>query len=185
MLDAADPMESASELGIVYWVTGLPGAGKTTVGRLFHEGLRARRDAVVFLDGDILREVFGNDLTHSEADRRRSAMRNARLCRMLASQGIDVVCATISMFHEVHRWCREHIARYHQVFLDVPFERLVERDQHQIYSRGLRGELQHVYGIDITPELPEAPEVRVDGRESPEEIVGGLLAYDARIREIL
>ena len=66
--------------GKVYWLTGLSGAGKTTIGRLWYEKLREAGEAAVFLDGDELRQVFGDDLGFSESDRRKSAMRNARRC---------------------------------------------------------------------------------------------------------
>ena len=98
--------------GSVFWFTGLSGAGKTTIGRLFFGLLRERNPAVVFLDGDILREVFGNDLGHSREERLKSAMRNSRLCKMLSDQGIDVVCATISLFRECQEWNRAHIPGY-------------------------------------------------------------------------
>ena len=93
--------------GRVFWVTGLSGAGKTTVGRELWRRLRAAGRQVFFLDGDALRAVIAEDLGHSADNRRRSAMRNARLCQLLAGQGADVVCATISLFHEVQRWNRE------------------------------------------------------------------------------
>src|SRR5271156_2375758 len=93
--------EAATSTGRVYWITGLSGAGKTTVGRELWCRLRAAGHSVILLDGDTLREVIAEDLGHSTGNRRRSAMRNARLCRMLSSQGADVVCPTISLFHEV------------------------------------------------------------------------------------
>ena len=71
--------------------------------------LRVAGHPITFLDGDALRAVMGDELGHSADDRRRSAMRNARLCRLLAQQGVDVICATISLFHEIHRWNRENI----------------------------------------------------------------------------
>ena len=68
-------------------------------------------------------------------------MRNARLCRMLASQGGDVVCPTISMFHEVQRWNRENIPGYREIYLRVPMEELQRRDAKGIYAAAKRGEL--------------------------------------------
>src|SRR5580658_10619623 len=95
--------------GRVFWITGLSGAGKTTLGRELSSRLRVIGHPTVFLDGDALRSAIAEDLGHSADDRRRSAMRNARLCQLLAGQGADVVCATISLFHEVQRWNRENI----------------------------------------------------------------------------
>jgi adenylylsulfate kinase len=159
--------------GTVYWITGLAGAGKTTVAHLLHLYIRARRPNVVLLDGDILREVYGDDLGHDQNDRRQVAWRNARLCLILSSQGIDVVCATISMFKEIRAWNREHIPSYREVYLRVPMSVLVERDQKGLYSRALAGETENVLGVDIHPEEPEAPDLVIDndGSITPTQIV--------------
>jgi adenylylsulfate kinase len=162
--------------GRVFWITGLSGAGKTTVGRLFFQLLRVERTAAVFLDGDILREVFGNDLGHSREERIKSAMRNSRLCKMLADQGIDVVCATISLFRECQEWNRTHIRGFHEIFLRVPMDILMKRDQKQLYSRAARGEVKNVMGVDLAVEEPLSPEIVIDndGRLSPGEIAASL-----------
>ena len=127
---------------------------------------------MVFLDGDVLREVFGNDLGHSREERLKSAMRNSRLCKMLSDQGIDVVCATISLYRECQDWNRAHISGYHEIYLRVPMKVLVERDQKQLYSRALRGEVNDVMGIDLPVEEPARPEFIIDndGSQAPERI---------------
>jgi len=117
--------EAAVAPGRVFWITGLSGAGKTSLGRELSSRLRAAGRPVIFLDGDALRNAIAEDLDHTAASRRKSAMRNARMCRMLAEQGADVVCATISLFHEVQRWNRENIPGYREVYLRVPIERIL------------------------------------------------------------
>ncbi len=89
--------------GTVYWVTGLAGAGKTTIANLLVEDMRARQTTVIFLDGDVMREVFGGSAGHSLAERLVLARQYAALCRLISHQGISVVCATISMFHEMRQ----------------------------------------------------------------------------------
>src|SRR5208282_1010156 len=126
--------------GRVYWITGLSGAGKTTLGKALWHRLRAAGSSGIFLDCDILREVIAEDLGHNTDSRRRSAMRNARLCRMLASQGADVVCPTISLFHEVQRWNRENIPGYREIYLRVPMDELQRRDAKGIYAAARRGD---------------------------------------------
>ena len=148
--------------GCVFWITGLSGAGKTTVGRELWSRLRAAGRPVIFLDGDELRGVIAEDLAHSADNRRQSAMRNARLCRLLAEQGADVVCATISLFHEVQRWNRENIPDYREIYLRVPIDELQRRDSKGIYARAQRGDAHDVVGIDVPAEAPEAPDVVLD-----------------------
>ena len=99
-------------MGIVYWITGPAGAGKTTIGKLLYEKIKETEPNTVFLDGDTLREVFGNDLGYSKEDRRKCAMRYSRLCAMLQSQGMNVICCTISMFDSVREWNRANISNY-------------------------------------------------------------------------
>ncbi len=148
--------------GHVFWITGLSGAGKTTVGRELWRRLRAAGRSVFFLDGDALREAVAEDLGHSTADRRKSAMRNARLCKLLSSQGQDVVCPTISMFHKVQRWNRENIPGYREIYLRVPLDELQRRDSKGIYAGAHRGDLRDVVGLDVPAELPEAPDLTLD-----------------------
>ena len=89
-------------------------------------------------------------------------MRNARLCKLLSDQGTDVVCATISLFHEVHRWNRANIPLYHEIYLRVPAEELHRRDVKGIYRTARQGVLTDVVGLDVTAEVPESPDLVID-----------------------
>ncbi len=152
----------AASSGRVYWITGLSGAGKTTVGRELWTRLRTAGRRVIFLDGDALRATIADDLGHGMSDRRQSAMRNARLCKLLTVQGFDVICATISLFHEVQRWNRENIPGYREIYLRVPIDELRRRDSKGIYAESERAETGDVVGVDLPAEPPEAPDLVLD-----------------------
>jgi adenylylsulfate kinase-like enzyme/phosphohistidine swiveling domain-containing protein len=155
--------QEANEVqGRVFWITGLSGAGKSTVGERLWQRLRNVGRPAILLDGDKLRYAIAEDLSHPIEDRRRSAMRNGRLCRLLAEQGMDVVCATISMFHEVQRWNRTHIPGYCEIYLRVPIAEVERRDPKGIYARARNGTAANVVGIDIAAEEPEAPDLVVE-----------------------
>ena len=155
----------------VYWITGLSGAGKTTIGHLWYSYLKEQFPNTVFLDGDTLRQVFGDDLGYTEVDRRKSAMRNARICNMLSEQGIHVVCCTISMFEEVREWNRQHIKKYHEVYVKVTMETLQKRDQKNLYTNSNLGKENNLVGVHIVLEEPKKPDLILynDGDKTPEE----------------
>ena len=142
------------------WITGLSGAGKSSLAREVVARLRAAGKVVVQLDGDELREVFGavaaNSQNHGRGGRLALAMQYAQLCRVIASQGLTVVIATISLFREVHVWNRENLPGYFEVYLKVPVEELRRRDPKGIYRRYDSGELSNVAGLDLPIDEPEA-----------------------------
>ena len=148
--------------GRVFWITGLSGAGKTTIGAALWMRLRDAGRAAIFLDGDTLRSVIADDLQHDPVSRRQSAMRNARLCQMLSGQGLDVVCATISLFHDVQRWNRANIPLYQEIYLRVPMDELQRRDVKGIYAKARRGQIRNVVGMDVPAEVPETPDLVLD-----------------------
>lgn len=152
-------MLERSSVGSVIWITGLSGAGKSTLAREAANQLRARGGAVVLLDGDELREVFGamaiNAQNHDRACRLGLALQYGALCRLVAAQGLTVLIATISLFHEVHAWNRAHLPGYFEVYLKVPVEELRRRDPKGIYRRFDAGELDSVAGLDIPIDEPK------------------------------
>jgi adenylylsulfate kinase len=162
------------EPGRVFWVTGLSGSGKTTIATLLADALRAQGKTAILLDGDELREVFGGTQSYDEAARRDASMRYARLCRLLAAQGANVICATISMFDATRAWNREHIAGYYEIYVRVPLEELKRRDSKGIYSRG-----EQVVGVDIAFEAPKTPDITVDnhGATTPKQALVQILQH--------
>lgn len=166
-------LEQQTQCGSVYWITGLSAAGKTTVATKLCARLRRAGRAAVLLDGDRLRAVLEAGEAYAPEDRLRLAMTYARLCRELAGQGLDVVCATISMFHAVREWNRAQIAQYHEIYLRVPAEVLGRRDPKRLYAGQRQGSQVQVVGRDIVPELPLAPDLTIDndGAVTPDEAV--------------
>lgn len=167
-----------NQSGRVFWITGLAGAGKTTIARLFYEHLKREGASAVLLDGDSLREVF-NDASYTQEGRFNLAMKYGRLCRLLANQGIDVVCATISMFDECRNWNRSHLPRYTEIYLRASLEVLKQRDQKSLYSAALNAKTSDVVGVDLPFEEPKNPHLIIDnnGCETPTTLCERIVQY--------
>lgn len=151
-----------SQQGVVIWITGLSGAGKSVIAQKTYEMLKDRLPNVILIDGDLFRSIMADDLGHSREDRLENAYRIARFSHFLSLQGIHVLCATMSLFHECQSWNRHNISRYFEVYIRVPFEILIRRDPKGIYARALEGTEQGVVGIDLPFEEPRSPDLIID-----------------------
>lgn len=165
-------------MGTVYWITGLSGAGKTTIGKLLYEKIKEEHLNTVFLDGDTLRKVFGDDLGYSQEERRKCAMRYSRLCAMLQEQGLNVICCTISMFDSVREWNRRNIENYKEIYVNVSIDTLRQRDQKGLYSGQTKETQKEVVGFHMKLEEPKSPDLVLynDGDRTPEEQVERIVA---------
>lgn len=154
--------------GTVYFFTGLSGAGKTTIGGLFHQRLKATKPNVVLLDGDEIRTAFGEDVGYTQAERLRWAGRIFRVCRLLSAQGIDVVVCSIAMYESVRQWNRENIPNYKEIYIKVSRDTLTRRNQKGLYTAG-----KNVVGIDLSFDEPQNPDIVLpnDGERTPLELV--------------
>lgn len=163
--------------GTVIWITGLAGAGKTTIGRLLYEKLKEQYPNTVLFDGDAMRGVFDNEYGYSYEDRKKDSFRWIKLANMLAQQQINVVCCVISMYDEIRKWNRDNYPSYKEIFLNVPMEVLRCRDQKGLYSGAAQGLIKDVVGIDIPAEFPDNPDMEFnnDGSVGPQEIVKQIL----------
>jgi len=161
--------------GRVYWITGLSGSGKTTIGTALYYRLKEERENIVILDGDILK-LFTTGGYRAE-DRLARGKRYAKLAKFLSDQGLWVIICTIAMFDEIRDWNRENIDGYIEVFLDVPIDVLRRRDKKGLYSSYAAGKATDVAGLDETTEFPKHPDLvlRNDGACSVSDCVEQIL----------
>ncbi len=164
---------------MIIWLIGLSGAGKTTIGQCLYDKLKPGNADLVFLDGDNLRDVWGDSLGHTVEARNVNAHRISHLCHMLDKQGIHVIAAVLSMFPEWQDWNRRNFTKYFEVYLDAPLDLLRERDTKGLYAGAEAGTIENVVGIDLPFPPPVAPDLILDGeelRQLPETISNKILA---------
>jgi adenylylsulfate kinase len=173
--------------GLTVWLTGLPSAGKTTLGRSIAERLLGEGEAVELLDGDLIRARIGRDLGFSRPDREDNLRRISFIADLLARNGITVVVAAISPYSALRSEIRDQLSPFLEVFVNAPLAVCEQRDVKGLYKRCRNGEVKGLTGLDDIYETPLSPEVecRTD-LESVEESVGKILAAirSRRAREL-
>lgn len=156
----------SSRKGFTLWLTGLSGAGKTTLAGLLAMELRARGVSVEVLDGDEVRTNLSKGLGFSKEDRDTNIRRIGYVCRLLSRNGVGTVSAAISPYSavrdEVRRAVEQDGAEFIEVFVKCPISVLAERDVKGLYKKALAGEIKGFTGVSDPYEEPLAPAVVVE-----------------------
>jgi bifunctional enzyme CysN/CysC len=159
--------------GATIWLTGLPGAGKSTIGEELERRLIAAGRPAYLLDGENLRHGLSADLGFSESDRHEHARRAASVASILADTGNVAIVALVSPMaadrafaRELHEQADLHFV---EAWVDTPLEECERRDPAGLYRRAWAGELTNFTGVDAPYEPPERPEVRLHGADEPVE----------------
>jgi len=160
------------------WLTGLSGAGKSTIARAAAAELVRGGTAVHVLDGDELRAGLSADLGYSLEDRAEQVRRAGHVARILGDAGVVVLAALISPTRAEREAVRamHPEGRFIEVHVATALEVCEDRDVKGLYARARAGEISDFTGIDSPYEPPEAPDLVLDGAGSPEEQVDHLCA---------
>lgn len=147
--------------GVLVWVTGLSNAGKTTISRALVHRMRENGAVVVHLDGDEMRSALRAHDRYSREERLELAWVYSGVCRLIVSQGVHVVCSTISMFHAVRASNRQTFQNYFEVWLRAPDVVLRSRDSRGVYNSSGPND-PNVAGYGVAVEEPENPDLKFD-----------------------
>ncbi len=158
--------------GTTLWMTGLSGAGKTTITNRLAEVLIRRGEKVEILDGDIIRTNLSKGLGFSKEDRETNLKRIGFVCRLLSRNGAIAIAAVISPYDYIRKELRSEDENFIEVYVNAPLEKCIERDVKGLYKKALAGEIKHFTGIDDPYEPPEDAEIEVHtDKESVDESV--------------
>jgi adenylylsulfate kinase len=153
---------SRSNDGVVIWLTGLPGAGKSTLAQALAPRLRANGRRVEILDGDAVRAHLSKGLGFSREDRDTNIARIAFVAHLLARNGVAVLVAAISPFRRARDEARALIGDFVEVHVAPPLEECIRRDVKGLYAKAMAGEIRAFTGIGDPYEEPVSPELRID-----------------------
>ena len=167
----------------VLWLTGLSGAGKSTIANVLEKKLHLAGHHTYLLDGDNVRHGLTKDLGFTAEDRVENIRRIAEAAKLMVDAGLIVLTAFISPFRAERHMARRLLqeGEFFEIFVDAPLAVAEARDPKGLYKKARRGEIKNFTGIDSPYEAPEAPEIRVDTCTlTPEEAAREILDELAR-----
>lgn len=153
--------------GVVVWLTGLPGSGKTTIARALAAQLRDEGVPVEILDGDEIREALSPELGFSPEDRKLHNRRVIYLAGLLSRNGVVTLVSLISPYRAVRDAARQSLGRFIEVWVKCSVEECIRRDPKGHYRRALDGQNPQMTGVQAPYEPPEHPELVLDTEAWP------------------
>jgi len=177
--------------GTAFLITGLPAAGKTTLGTALAAALTSRfARQVTLLDGDEVRKLLSSELGFSREHRRLNVLRHGYIAAEIARHGGIAICSLIAPYQADRTEMRRMVGRYGrflEIYLSTPLTECERRDPKGLYARARAGQLPHMTGVDDPYEPPQQPELELNSArltvaESVEKVITFLLKT-APVRE--
>ena len=164
MLSRQDKESLLGQRGIMIWMTGLSGSGKSTVAIGVERELQKRGILCRILDGDNIRAGINSNLGFSEEDRRENIRRIAEIGKLFVDTGIVTIACFVSPTKELREMAREIIGEkdFREVYIATPLEECERRDVKGLYARARRGEVKDFTGISAPFEAPTNPDLSLD-----------------------
>jgi len=167
ILQRKDKEKMLGQRGLVIWMTGLSGSGKTTIAVALEQMLA--KDGVVtqVLDGDNIRSGINSNLSFSEVDRKENIRRIAEVSKLFVNCGVVTLNCFVSPTKDIRQQAKDILGEdMVEVFVNTPFEECEKRDVKGLYAKARAGEIKNFTGLDAPFEAPENPflDVKTVGR---------------------
>tara|TARA_B100001123_G_C15091171_1_gene939708 strand:- start:64 stop:585 length:522 start_codon:yes stop_codon:yes gene_type:complete len=147
---------------MVIWITGLSGSGKSTVNKILQKMLIKKNKKTILLDGDIIRELYGNDLNFTESNRKIQINRIQKLAKFFEKNNRIVLVSALYSNNSLLKKNRQIFKNYFEVYLKATLSVLKKRDIKNLYVPALKGKIKNVVGIDIKWNEPKKPNLMFD-----------------------
>jgi adenylylsulfate kinase len=167
LLPTSEKSKLLGHKGVVIWMLGLSGSGKSTIARAVENDLHQHKIHTKLLDGDNLRTGINNNLSFTDADRMENIRRAAEVSKLFVENSEVVICSLISPTEEIRTMAKNIIGaeNFKEVYINAPFDVCAQRDVKGLYKKALAGEIKNFTGLDSPFEEPKNPFVELKTNE--------------------
>ena len=145
--------------GILFWITGLSGSGKTTIAKKIKPEIAKFYGPTILISGDNLRTIF-NLKKYSKNARYKNALMFSKLCKFITNQKINVIFAVVGLFDKLHQQNRTNIQNYVEIYVRSDLSKIIKIGKKRIYKKHNK----NIVGKDILAEMPKHPDIILDNK---------------------
>tara|TARA_Y100001958_G_scaffold153235_1_gene140467 strand:+ start:107 stop:625 length:519 start_codon:yes stop_codon:yes gene_type:complete len=149
-------MKIDKKKGILFWITGLSGCGKTTLAKRIIPFIRKKYGPVIHLDGDSLRNIL-NLYGYSFKDRLSNSEKFTRIAKLMTDQGINVVFSLVALMNKPRNWNKKNIKNYIEIYIKSDVKKIIANKKKKLYNTN-----KNLVGIKIKPQFPKNPNIIID-----------------------
>ena len=147
-------MKKNNSKGILFWVTGFSGSGKTKISKKIDTKLKKIYGPTVLFSGDDIRRIF-KLRGYSPKERFETVMKYCKLAKFITSQNVNVVFAVIGMMDKIRVWNKKNITNYVEIYIKSDLKKIIKKKKKKIYNKNKK----NIVGLDIIPEFPKNPDI--------------------------
>lgn len=147
---------------MVIWITGISGSGKTTIANNLIKKYKKTVNNLVNVDGDVVRELFGNDLKFDMKSRVAQIKRIQKMCLFLESQSLVVIASALYCDHTLMLWNRKNFKNYFEIYLDASLDLVRKRDIKGLYKKYDKGLEKNIVGLDVPWNEPQNFDLKIN-----------------------
>ncbi len=142
--------------GILFWITGLSGSGKTTVAEKIKKKISNKFGPTLTISGDDLRQLF-NYRSFSRKDRLNYALSYGKFCKYITDKNVNVIFSTVSLFNKVQNWNKSNINNYIEIYIKADINEVIKKKKKFFY----RGNHKNIVGKNLKAEFPKKPNILI------------------------
>ena len=143
--------------GILFWITGLSGSGKTTFGKAIHKDIQKLYGPTIMISGVNVRKIFYLK-GHKKQERLKILKSYCQFAKFITNQNINLIFAVVGMFNEPRNWNRQNIDNYVEIYIKSNLKKIIKLNKKKIYHKKNIGD---IVGVDIKPEFPKKPDITI------------------------